>query len=130
MTTPEAVRGAVEAYYAAITARDVDALLRMYAPGSAMRDPVGIPPATDDATRRQRYDGIAAAFETFAITPQQIVASANEAGVRWTAGGRARSGRDVTFDGISTFIFDDDGRITTMSAYWDLTAITLAMQQS
>jgi ketosteroid isomerase-like protein len=130
MSTPEAVRAAVEAYYAAISARDIVALLGMYAPGSAMRDPVGIPPATDDATRRQRYEGIAAAFETFAITPQQIVASANEAGVRWTAGGKVRTGRDVTFDGISTFVFDDDGRIMTMSAYWDLGAITQAMQQS
>jgi steroid delta-isomerase len=129
MTTPEQVRGTVEAYYAAISARDIDALLRMFAPGSVMRDPVGMPPAIDDATRRQRYEGIAMAFETFAITPQQIVASANEAGVRWTVHGRARTGRDVTFDGISTFIFDDDGRITTMSAYWDLAAITQAMQQ-
>lgn len=125
--TPEETRAAVEAYYAAVTAGDIDAAVAMFADGAVMRDPVGMPPATDATARRQRYDGIALAFETFAITPEQIVASPGEAGAHWTARGTSRTGRDVTFDGISTFVFDEHGRIAQMSAYWDVSAIMAAM---
>jgi len=125
--TPEDVRAAVERYYAAISGRDIDAAVAMFSPDAVMRDPVGMPPATDAAARRQRYDGIALAFETFTITAHQVVAVADEAGASWTANGKARTGREVTFDGISTFAFDVEGRITNMSAYWDVSAIMSAM---
>jgi len=125
--TPEDVRAAVERYYAAISARDIDAVIAMFAPDAVMRDPVGMPPATNARTRRDRYDGIALAFEMFAITPDRVVAVADEAAASWSAAGRARNGRDVTFDGISTFGFDADGRITHMSAYWEVSAIAAAM---
>jgi steroid delta-isomerase len=125
--TPGETRASVEAYYAAVSAGDIDAAVAMFADDAVMRDPVGMPPATDAASRRQRYDGIALAFETFAITPRQVVASPGEAGARWTAAGKSRSGRDVTFDGISTFVFDEHGRIAQMSAYWDVSAIVSAM---
>jgi steroid delta-isomerase len=125
--TPEDVRAAVERYYAAISARDIDAAVTMFAPDAVMRDPVGMPPATDAPTRRQRYDGIALAFETFTITPDRIVVTGDEAAANWTANGKARTGRDVTFGGISTFVFDAEGRITQMSAYWDVSAIMSEM---
>jgi ketosteroid isomerase-like protein len=99
----------------------------MFAPDAVMRDPVGMPPATDAAARRQRYDGIALTFETFTIKPDQVVVTGDEAGARWTAHGRSRTGRDVTFEGISTFVFDAEGRISAMSAYWDVSAIMKSM---
>ena len=125
--TPDEVRAAVNAYYAAVNARDIDAVRPMFAADALMRDPVGMPPATDVAARRQRYEGIAAAFETFTITPHQVIAVVGEAAARWTATGRARNGRDVTFDGISTFTFNEEGYITRMSAYFDVAAIVTAM---
>ena len=125
--TPDETRAAVEAYYSAVSAGDIDAAVAMFADGAVMRDPVGMPPATDAAARRQRYDGIALAFETFAVTPVQIVASAGEAGARWTARGKSRTGRDISFDGISTFVFDEHGRIAQMSAYWDVSAIIASL---
>jgi ketosteroid isomerase-like protein len=124
--TADETRASVERYYSAVNANDVDACAAMFAPGAAMRDPVGMPPATDDNARRQRYQGIALAFETFAITTRQLVALAGEAAATWSATGKTRTGRDVTFDGISTFIFDSEGRITQMSAYWDVSAIMTA----
>jgi hypothetical protein len=99
----------------------------MFAPDAVMRDPVGMPAASDDASRRQRYDGIALAFETFAISAGRIIAVADEAAAQWSASGKARNGRDVTFDGLSTFAFDAEGRIRQMSAYWDVSAIMAAM---
>ena len=125
--TPDDVRAVVERYYAAISARDIDAAAAMFAPDAVMRDPVGMPPATDARTRRERYDGIALAFETFAITPERIIVAADEAAASWTASGKARTGRELSFEGISMFAFDENRRITHMSAYWDMSAIVAAM---
>ncbi len=126
----DSVRKAVAAYYAAVRAGDINAIAPMFAPDAIMRDPVGTLPAADDAARRQRYAGIAAAFDSFAILEDDVIAAGGEAAARWTATGKTRTGKDVRFEGISTFTFDAGGRITTMSAYFDLAAVMAAMQAS
>ena len=124
----DAVRKHVAAYYAAVRDGDVDVIAPMFAADAVMRDPVGQPPATDDAARRQRYAGIAAVFETFAIDEHDIIAAGDEAAARWTARGRTRTGKDLRFEGISTFSFDSDLRMTTMSAYFDMAALIAQVQ--
>jgi ketosteroid isomerase-like protein len=126
--TPEDVRTTVAAYFAAVSTRDVDAIAPLFTAEAVMRDPVGLPPATDDAARRERYARIAAGFESFEMTPHQIVAGGDEAAARWTARGRMKTGKDIQFEGISTFVFDSDRRITQMSAYFDLAALTAQFQ--
>jgi steroid delta-isomerase len=118
----------VAAYYAAVRAGDVDRIAPLFAPDGVMRDPVGAPPATDDAARRQRYSALGTMFESFEIIEQDVIAGGNEAAARWTARGRTRTGRDVRFEGISTFVFNDDARIATMSAYFDFAAAAAAIQ--
>ena len=114
-------------YYRALSQGDVAAVLAMFAESAVMRDPVGTPAATTPEARSQRYAGISAMFESFAITPDDVVPCGDEAAVRWTARGRMRTGRDVEFSGMSTFVFDGEGRIATMSAYWDAGAIARAL---
>jgi ketosteroid isomerase-like protein len=114
---------AVGAYYAAVSTRDVDTIAPLFVADAVMRDPVGLPPATTDAERRERYARIAAGFESFEMTPHDIMAGGNEAAARWTATGRTRTGKDVRFEGISTFVFDDAGKMTMMSAYFDMAAL-------
>jgi steroid delta-isomerase-like uncharacterized protein len=114
---------AVAAYYAAVSTRDVDTIAPLFVADAVMRDPVGLPPATTDAERRERYARIAAGFESFNMTPHDIMADGNEAAARWTATGRTRTGKDVRFEGISTFVFDDSGKMTMMSAYIDMAAL-------
>lgn len=124
--TPDDIRAAVAAYYAAIRAGDMERVVAMFAAAAVMRDPVGTPAASTDAERRQRYGGIGAMFESFGIQEEHISASPAEAAARWTATGRARNGTDIRFEGISTFAFDDDGKITAMSAYWEPATIAAA----
>jgi steroid delta-isomerase len=126
--TPEDIRKTVAAYYAAVRDGDIDVIAPMFASDAVMRDPVGQPPATDDAARRQRYAGIAAMFNSFEIVEEDIIAAGDEAAARWTARGHTRTGKDVRFEGISTFTFDADLRITTMSAYFDIAAVVASMQ--
>jgi steroid delta-isomerase len=126
--TPDAVRAAVAAYYAAVSDRDVAAAVAMFTPDAKMLDPVGAPPALDAEQRRQRYAGIAATFDAFAITASFVAVCGTEAAARWTASATAKNGAHVTFDGISTFTFDPSGKIASMSAYWEPAAIVAAMQ--
>ena len=128
MATPHDIRGAVEAYYDAVSAGDIERVLAMFAADAEMRDPVGTPAASDDMARRQRYAGIGAAFESFTIQPGVIRVGGDEAAATWSASARAKNGRDVAFDGISTFAFDAERRIAKMWAYWEPAAIVAAMQ--
>ena len=123
----KALREAVAAYYRAVREGDIERIAGMYAADGVMRDPVGTPPAADDASRRQRYAGIAAAFGEFGIFEEQIVICGDEAAARWTARGTARSGAEVRFEGVSTFAFDADGKFAMMSAYFDVAAVVSAM---
>jgi steroid delta-isomerase len=131
--SPDEVRAAVAAYYAAVSRYDVDAAVAMFDPDAKMLDPVGAPPALDAEQRRQRYAGIAATFDTFAIATSFVaVCPAAEGGAdaaaHWTATGTAKNGKSVTFDGISTFTFDAADKIAAMSAYWEPAAVLAAMQ--
>lgn len=125
--TAEQIRDRVRAYYGAVTAGDVEGVCAMYARDAEMRDPVGAPSATDDASRRQRYAGIGATFEAFAIAADDVQAGGDEAAARWTSRARTKAGRDVTMSGISTFVFDAEGKIARMSAYWDPAAFAAAL---
>jgi steroid delta-isomerase len=120
-------RAAVERYYATVSAGAVDAIAALFAPDGVMRDPVGTPPRTTDAERRQPYAAIGAMFDSFTITPERIIAAEDEAGVTWTARGQTRAGRPVEFEGISKFTFDGDGRITAMDVFWDREALARAL---
>ncbi|HYM16911.1 MAG TPA: nuclear transport factor 2 family protein [Dehalococcoidia bacterium] len=124
----DAVRAAVAAYYAAVSAGEIEAAVAMFAADARMLDPVGAPAAENAEQRRQRYAGISAMFETFRVEPSFVAVCGAEAAARWSAVGRTRAGRDVTFDGISTFVFDADGRIAAMSAYWEMAAVVAALQ--
>jgi steroid delta-isomerase len=121
--TAEDLRSRVAAYYAAVRAGDIDAILTLFAPDAVMRDPVGAPPATDEVQRRQRYTGIAAAFSEFSIDEDDVIVCGDEAAVRWTIAATLKNGHEVTIQGISTFEFGADGSIQCMSAYLDLAEV-------
>ena len=125
---PTTARERVNAYYDAVSRRDLESAVAMFADDAIMRDPVGTPPAKDADQRRARYAGIGAAFDAFSISPEHIAVCGNEVATKWTVRAHTMQGKDVSFEGISTFQFDDDGRITMMSAYWEPAAVAAAMQ--
>lgn len=127
MTAASSIESGVRAYYEAVSAGNIDSVLAMFAPDAVMRDPVGAPPARDNASRRQRYAAIKAMFDAFAITPDRVIVGGDEAAAAWTIRATAKSGRNVTFSGISTFAFDAGGRIVSMSAYFDTAQVVAAL---
>jgi steroid delta-isomerase len=43
----------------------------------------------------------------------------NEAAVKWTIQGKSKSGKSVSFEGITIFEFNEAGKIQTTRAYWN-----------
>src|SRR5262245_61477365 len=101
-----AARERVHAYYEAVSNNDFDGAVAMFAADAIMRDPVGTPPAKDADQRRARYAGISAAFDAFAIAPEHIAVCGNEVAAKWAVRAHTMQGKDVSFEGISTFHLD------------------------
>ena len=114
-----AIRATVEAYCAAFTARDRAAYTGLFAEDAWIEDPVGTP-------RREGRDAIGGFFDESSGMADAI--ELRQTGpVRVAAGEcafpmQARpeiGGTTYCVDIIDVMTFDDDGRITTMRAFWD-----------
>jgi steroid delta-isomerase len=113
------IRSAVEAYTGAFSRRDRDGLLGLFTDDAWIEDPVGTP-------RREGREEIGAFFD-------EMTALSDATELRLTGPVRAVAGEcafpmqarptiggaTMVIDIIDVMTFDDDGRITTMRAFWD-----------
>ena len=112
----------INAYFAAISALDAEQWVATFAP-DGMSDEPGNPPLIGHAALRQFFNAIAAGFESIEMKPDQIFPLDNEAAVKWSARGKGRNGRTVTFEGIDIFVVNDAGTIQSVKAYWNPAAM-------
>jgi len=116
---PATIRAAVESYCAAFTAGDRDAYLGVFAPDAWIEDPVGSPRHEGRDALGTFFDnarGMADTIELRLTGPVRV--AAGECAFPMQA--RPVLG-DTTFvvDIIDVMTFDDDGKVTTMRAFWD-----------
>jgi steroid Delta-isomerase len=126
--SPEDISRGVKAYFAAIRAMDVEAWVATFAPDAVSYDPVGAPPTAGHDALRQFFDGIAGAFEKVSFAEDHVFIAGNGAAVKWTAHGRGKNKRDVRFEGIDVFEFNDQGLIQTVRAYWNPAEVMMQLQ--
>ena len=119
----EGKQATAEAYFAAISSLDPDALVAVFAPDGAMHDPVGSRPIEDEEGLRRFVASIAENFDAMVLTPDESFHAGGEVAVRWTGRGRSKQGVEVEYAGIDLFAFDDQDRITLMKGYWDPKAL-------
>jgi len=119
MPTPEQVKAVAEAYVAASNANDKQTVLSQFAPDAVWFDPVGQPPHVG-------VDGIGAFFdETRALADRiemklvDVIACGTEAAmvleIHVTIGES-----EMILDCVETVEVNDDGKISGMKAYWDM----------
>lgn len=116
------VTNTINAYFAAITALDVEHWVATFAPDGTSYEP-GNPPLTGHDALRQFFNAIAAGFESIEMKPDQIFPLGNEAAVKWSARGKGRNGRAVAFEGIDVFVVNEAGMIQSVKAYWNPAAL-------
>jgi steroid delta-isomerase len=119
MPTPEQVKAVAEAYVTASNANDKQTVLSRFAPDAVWFDPVGQPPHVG-------VDGIGAFFdETRAMADRiemklvdVIVCGAEAAMVLEIHVTIGES--EMIMDCVETVEVNDDGKISGMKAYWDM----------
>lgn len=113
--TVEAIRATVEEYVRAVAHGTVDEILALYAEGATVEDPVG----TEVRTTRESLREFYAVIESLKQTAELIT-------VRIASNTAAFHFRLITDFGENTFEvapidvmeFDDEGKITSMRAFW------------
>jgi len=118
----ETVQKAVNDYFDAICNLNCEAWIATFAADAVSHEP-GSPPLEGHDALRAFFNGVAGGFETIEMRPQQIFVVGNEAGVKWSASGLGKTGRQAKFEGIDIFTLNGDGKIQTVKAYWDPAAM-------
>ena len=113
------IRATIAAYCAAFSAGDEAAYVSLFAPDGWIEDPVGTP-------RHQGAAALAAFFRQSASMAESIelrtTGPVRVAGAEAAFPMQARpvlGGTTYVVDIIDVMTFDEDGRITTMRAFWD-----------
>jgi steroid delta-isomerase len=126
--SPDAIAIAIKAYFAAIRAMDVEAWVATFAPDAISYDPVGAPPTAGHDALRQFFNAIAGAFKKINFAEDHIFIAGDGAAVKWTGTGTGKNGRDVRFEGIDIFEFNQAGLIQTIRAYWNPAEVMIQLQ--
>jgi steroid Delta-isomerase len=125
MPSPEQVRAAIDAYAAAYRDNDRDAFLDVFADDGVIVDPVGTPPHVGREARGAFWDTVHQLTERITFDVKDVVICGNEAAM--TFGIQAGSGDSgIVLDAVDIFEVNDDGKVTLMKAYWDMSRATPA----
>jgi steroid delta-isomerase len=125
MPSPEQVQAAVDAYVAAYMANDRDAFLDAFADDGVIEDPVGTPAHQGRDARGAFWDTVHQLTERMSFDVKDVVVCGSEAAMVFRIhAGTADAG--IVLDAVDIFQVDDDGRISSMRAYWDMSRATPA----
>ena len=125
MPSPEQVQAAVEAYVAAYQTNDRDAFLDAFADDGVIVDPVGTPPHAGREARGAFWDTVHQMTERMTFDVKDVVVCGSEAAMVF----RVHAGTgdtEMVMDVVDIFEVDDDGKIASMRAYWDMSRATPA----
>jgi len=106
------IRKTIDQYIGFMNASDIDSIAELYAENATLEDPIGTDPIQGRAAIREFYAG-AVGNVTLEATGNPRVAAGQAAFPM-----RARLGEDHTIEIIDVMVFDDDGRIASMRAFW------------
>ena len=119
MASPEQVQAAVESYVAAYQTNDRDAFLDVFATDGVIVDPVGTPPHAGREARGAFWDTVHQLTERMTFDVKDVVVCGSEAAMVF--GIHASTGdAGIVLDAVDIFEVDDDGKIASMRAYWDM----------
>ena len=119
MPTPEQVKAVAEAYVAASNANDKQTVLSHFAPDAVWFDPVGRPPHVGLDGIGAFYDESRALAERIEMKLVDVIACGTEAAMVLEI--HATIGEsEMIMDCVETVEVNDDGKISGMKAYWDM----------
>ena len=130
------MQDAVEAYIRLFNAQDASGIADLYADDAIVTDPVGTPPKEGKAAILAFYEmAVKNGAKLALVGPIRIAGNSAAFPFRCIVGGMTHVDADVavevdlpkggmTIDIIDTFAFNEDGKVTEMTAYWGPSNIT------
>ncbi len=119
MPSPEQVQAAVDAYVAAYQENDRDAFLDAFATDGVIIDPVGTPPHAGRDARGAFWDTVHQLTERMTFDVKDVTVCGDEAAMVFRIHA-ATGDAGIVLDAVDIFEVDDDGKISSMRAYWDM----------
>jgi steroid delta-isomerase len=124
MAEPDTIRSTISRYMTAMSAGDRDTWVGCFAPQATLEDPVGAEVVIGREAIGAFFDNAHALADGITMEPTGPVrVAADEAAFPFrivTTLGADRLAMPV----IDVMAFDDDGRITSMRAFWDMADMT------
>ena len=118
--TPDQIKATCDGYVAAYRANDKAALLALYASDCEWTDPVGTPTHYGHDGVSEFWDGARAMADLIVLEPKNLTICGNEACMQFEIHASI-GGNTMIMDAVDIFVFDDDAKIKTGKAYWDMT---------
>ncbi|MGH2458098.1 MAG: nuclear transport factor 2 family protein [Chloroflexota bacterium] len=112
----------IEQYYRAINAKNIDAIVDVFEPDGTFQYPES-PPIRGREEIRRAEERILAPIDEMTLTPDQMFIVGDRAAVKFTMRVKAKNGRSATMEGIDTFQINPDGKIQSVSVYYDASAL-------
>jgi steroid delta-isomerase len=119
MPTPDEVKAVAEAYVAASNANDKEAVLALFAPDAVWFDPVGQPPHAGHDGVGEFYDQSRALADRIELKLNDVIVCAGEAAMVLEIHVFMGEG-GMIMDCVETLEVDDNGKISGMKAFWDM----------
>jgi steroid delta-isomerase len=118
MPTTDQMKAAVQAYAAAHTAKDSDAIVALFAPDCVVADPVDRPEMVGREEVRDFFAGTHQMSEGFELKVTGPIRAVDRFAAVPLRAETSMGGNAFAVDIIDLFTFGDDGLITEMRAYW------------
>ncbi len=119
----DAIKTIIDAYFANFAAMNPEGWVNNFAEDALSYDPVGEPPTKVHEGFREFIGLLQATYKTLEPTTEHMFIAGNEAAVKWTMRGESKTGKSVTFAGITIFEINNEGKIQTTRAYWSPAAM-------
>jgi steroid Delta-isomerase len=123
--SPDAIRATVDAYVTAYRNNDKDALVALFADGCDWTDPVGTPTHHGKDGVAKFWDDARALAEKIVLEPRTITVCGDEVAMVMEIHATVGSATMI-MDAVDVFVFDEDARIKSGKAYWDMGAARTA----
>ena len=131
--TPSAdvLRSTLDAYFAAIAARDPPRIASVFAENGEIEDPVGRPIRHGrDGVAGLFAEGVAALASHVEIKVLAALPSGSSIAAHWTMTARGKAGREGKAGGIDVLQIDGHGLIVRAEGYWNAAAFRRALAAS
>jgi ketosteroid isomerase-like protein len=113
------IHPAIDAYFAAVTAMDWEAVAACFAPAIHHEDPVGSPVNRAPEAVKAFFAQVGGLFERVDLRPRAHFRCGDEYAVVWDGHGTGKNGAQVAFEGVDVIGVDGEGRIQALRAFWD-----------